>query len=112
MEPTLVDLPKQKDYSNAMVSEQEIEKIASLARLSLTSEEKTAFAKQISSVLNHFQELAMVNTEGVEPLVTPTDIEPYWREDKVIPGMGSEKAVAGAPEKVGNLFKVPPVVGS
>ena len=107
-----VDLTGATDYSILMVSEKEIEKIASLARLSLTSEEKTAFAQQISNVLNAFKELENVNTDGVEPLMTATDITPYWREDKVAPGFGAEKAVASAPEKVGNLFKVPPVVGS
>lgn len=95
-----------------MVSEKEIEKIATLARLSLSAEEKQAFAKQISSVLDYFQEMAQVNTDGVEPLVTATDIEPYWRDDKALPGFGAETAVDQAPEKVGNLFKVPPVVGS
>lgn len=82
-----------------------------MARLSLTNEEKQAFAKQISSVLKHFEQLAQVNTQGVEPLITPTDIEPYWREDKVVEWKGADAAVAEAPEKTGNLFKVPPVVG-
>ena len=94
-----------------MVSENEVEKIAKLSRLSLTEAEKQAFAKQLSSVLNHFQQLASVPTDGVEPLVTPTDIVEDWRVDQVKTWKGAETDVREAPEKIGNLFKVPPVVG-
>lgn len=94
-----------------MVSEKEVEKIAKLARLQLSDAEKQAFAQQLSSVLNHFQQLASVSTDGVEPLVTPTDIVERWRADEVKTWKGAEAAVREAPEKVGNLFKVPPVVG-
>lgn len=94
-----------------MVSEKEVEKIAQLARLSLTEAEKQAFAKQLSSVLSHFQQLGEVPTDGVEPLVTPTDMVEEWRVDQVQTWGDAETAVREAPEKVGNLFKVPPVVG-
>jgi len=94
-----------------MVSEKEVEKIAQLARLSLTEAEKQAFAQQLSSVLSHFKQLAEVPTDGVEPLVTPTDMVEEWRVDQVQTWGDPETAVREAPEKVGNLFKVPPVVG-
>jgi aspartyl-tRNA(Asn)/glutamyl-tRNA(Gln) amidotransferase subunit C len=61
--------------------------------------------------LNHFQQLSAVATDGVEPLVTPTDIPDQWRKDEVKTWKGAETAVREAPEKIGNLFKVPPVVG-
>jgi aspartyl-tRNA(Asn)/glutamyl-tRNA(Gln) amidotransferase subunit C len=94
-----------------MFSEKDVENIAYLARLSLTSEEKQAYARQLSSILNYFQQLAEVDTKNVEPLVTPTDMVAEWRADKLKTWRGSEAAVSQAPEKVGNLFKVPPVVG-
>jgi aspartyl-tRNA(Asn)/glutamyl-tRNA(Gln) amidotransferase subunit C len=94
-----------------MVSEKEVEKIASLSRLKLTDAEKQAFATQLSNVLNHFQQLSSVVTDGVEPLVTPTDVVDQWRKDEVKVWKDAETAVREAPEKVGNLFKVPPVVG-
>lgn len=94
-----------------VVSEQQVEKIAFLARLSVTSEERQAFARQLSSILNYFNQMSAIKTDGVEPLVTPTDMVCEWREDRVQAWRGAEAAIAGAPEKVGNLFKVPPVVG-
>lgn len=95
-----------------MISEDEVSRVAHLARLSLSSEEIKKLAEQLSTVLKHFEHVSKINTDGIEPLVTPTDIEPFWREDKVVDATGaSEAAMQNAPESVGNLFKVPPVVG-
>lgn len=95
-----------------MISEEQVARVAHLARLSLTPDETKMMAAQLSSVLKHFEEVSKVNTDGIEPLVTPTDIEPLWREDRAQPWENaSEKAMQNAPEAVGNLFKVPPVVG-
>ena len=95
-----------------MISEDEVSRVAHLARLSLSPEEIQKLAQQLSSVLKHFEHVSKINTDGVEPLVTPTDIEPFWREDKVqIWENASESAMQNAAESVGNLFKVPPVVG-
>lgn len=94
-----------------MISESEVSRVAHLARVSLTPAETQELAQQLSSVLKHFEQIAAVNTEGVEPLVTPTDMEAFWREDQVEGWESPEVATANAPETVGNLFKVPPVVG-
>jgi len=94
-----------------MISEDEVARVALLARLSLSGEEAKQLASQLSSVLGHFEHVSQVNTEGVEPLVTPTDIKAFWREDRVEGWKSADEAMVNAPESVGNLFKVPPVVG-
>lgn len=94
-----------------MISEEEVNRVAYLARLSLTPKEASDLAKQLSSVLKHFEQVSKVDTTGVEPLVTPTDMEAFWREDKAHAWESPEVATSNAPETMGNLFKVPPVVG-
>lgn len=95
-----------------MISEDEVARVAFLARLSLTSAETKALAKELSSILGAFEHVSKIDTANVEPLVTPSDMEAVWREDQVKTWEGaSEKAMENAPESVGNLFKVPPVVG-
>ena len=94
-----------------MISEDEVARVAHLARLSLTPEETRSLATQLSSVLKNFDQVSKVNTEGVEPLVTPTDIEQFWRQDQMERWESVQAAMQNAPEVVGNLFKVPPVVG-
>jgi aspartyl-tRNA(Asn)/glutamyl-tRNA(Gln) amidotransferase subunit C len=94
-----------------MISEEDVARVANLARLSITRDEVKKMASQLSLVLGHFEHVSKVKTDGVEPLVTPTDIEAFWREDKSENWESAEVAMKNAPEAVGNLFKVPPVVG-
>ncbi len=94
-----------------MISEDEVARVAYLARLSLEPNEAKQLADDLSSILKHFEQVSKVNTDGVEPLVTPTDMKPFLREDVVHNWESAEQAMANAPEAVGNLFKVPPVVG-
>ncbi len=94
-----------------MISEDEVARVAHLARLSLTPAETKDLSATLSTVLGHFEHVSKVDTKGVEPLVTPTDIEQFWREDKTVNWESAEEAMSNAPESVGNLFKVPPVVG-
>jgi aspartyl-tRNA(Asn)/glutamyl-tRNA(Gln) amidotransferase subunit C len=94
-----------------MISESEVARVAHLARLALKPEEIKELATQLSAVLKHFEQVSKVNTDGVEPLVTATDMEAFWREDKAVNWESPEVAMSNAPEAIGNLFKVPPVVG-
>lgn len=94
-----------------MISEDEVARVAHLARLSLSAEETKTLAAQLSSVLGYFEQISKVKTENTEPLVTPSDMKAVWREDKAVEWEGAGRAMENAPEKVGNLFKVPPVVG-
>lgn len=93
-----------------MLEEKDIEKIAALARLSLTKGELTQFRNQLSVIMKHFEEIAGIDTQGVLPLVTPTDIEQVLRSDVEEKWSDLHEALKNAPELTGNLFKVPPVV--
>lgn len=88
----------------------DVKKVASLARLSLSPEEESKYQSQLADVFKHFEEVSQIDTKGVEPLVTPTQLEEFWREDVVGNTIGTEEALQNAPEKSGHLFKVPPVV--
>lgn len=87
-----------------------IQKIANLAKLRLTSAEADEFSDQLAKIIHHFDEISSLDTTGVEPLITPSEIEYSTREDVVKQTYHAEDMVANAPDKQGNLFKVPPVV--
>lgn len=87
-----------------------IEHVAHLARLELSQQELDLFTQQISQILKYFDELSKLNTNNFEPMVTPSDIEHFAREDRVQAGLGSENTLLNAPDRAGSLFKVPPVV--
>lgn len=93
-----------------MIDKKAIEHIAKLARLQVSDDEAEQFSLQLSKALGYFEQISKVDTKGVEPLITPSEMENFWREDIAKKELTAEELVANAPEKVGNLFKVPPVV--
>jgi aspartyl-tRNA(Asn)/glutamyl-tRNA(Gln) amidotransferase subunit C len=93
-----------------MIDPKAIEHIAKLARLYVTEKEAAEYSKQLSGVLDHFKQISQVDTKGVEPLITPTDVKAFWREDHAKKEFTAEEMVANAPQRTGNLFTVPPVV--
>lgn len=89
---------------------QAVRKVAELSRLELTEAEIQSFAGQLAAVLENFEQLQAVDTKGIEPLVTPTDLSVRLREDVAVKNENPEAFLANAPARSGNLFKVPPVV--
>lgn len=93
-----------------MIDKKDVSHIAKLARLKITDQETVQYAEQLSSILKYFEQVSEIKTEGVEPLVTPTDIESFWRPDEDKKTFSTDEILANAPDKTGNLFTVPPVV--
>ena len=89
----------------------EIKNVAHLARLALSESEIQKSTEQLSLILKHFEKMSGISTEGIEPMVTPTEIENFWREDVVRQELTPEEVLQNAPLSQGRLFKVPPVVG-
>jgi aspartyl-tRNA(Asn)/glutamyl-tRNA(Gln) amidotransferase subunit C len=103
--------PMENHKSESKLDLATVQKVASLARLKISDEEAAAIAGQLSAVLENFKQLALVNTTGVEPLVTPTELTVRLREDEAVIEKDIEAFIVNAPARSGNLFKVPPVVG-
>ena len=85
-------------------------KIARLARIKVSEEEKEVLSGQLSSILQMIEELNAVNTDGVEPLTSVVQMQMYEREDKVTDGGIPEKILQNAPEQTAGFFVVPKVV--
>lgn len=93
-----------------MIDKKTIEHIAKLARLQVSESDAAKYSQDLSKALGHFEQISKVDTTGVEPLLTPSEIQAFWREDAVKREFTAEEMTANAPDKLGNLFKVPPVV--
>jgi len=92
------------------ISKQEVEKVAKLARLEVTEAEKDAFAKQLSQILTHVEQLNRYDTKGVEPTSTVMGQVNVFREDVVRPSLPVDKALANAPEREADAFCVPKII--
>jgi aspartyl-tRNA(Asn)/glutamyl-tRNA(Gln) amidotransferase subunit C len=92
------------------ITRQEVEKVAKLARLEVTSAEKEAFAKQLSQILTHVEKLRQYDTTGVEPTSTVFGQVNVFRDDVARPSLPVEKALANAPEREADGFCVPKII--
>ncbi|KPJ57390.1 MAG: glutamyl-tRNA amidotransferase [Planctomycetes bacterium DG_58] len=93
-----------------MIDEKEVQHVARLARLKLSSEELNRFSSQLSKILDYIGQLNEVDTSSVEPMSHPLDLVNVFRADEVKPSLSREDALAGAPQKRDGFFLVPPVL--
>ena len=87
-----------------------IDRVANLARIALTPEEKTTFAQQIGNVLHHIEQLGKVDVSGVEPSAHAFAVHNVWQEDVARPGLPVDQALRNAPVQRENMVAVPKVV--
>lgn len=92
-----------------MISIKDVEHVAILARLALTEDEKHKFAAQLGAILEHFNELSAVDTEGVEPMAHALPIANVMREDVVVTPPGHELLLKTAPAQENGYFRVPKI---
>ncbi|MCL4425254.1 MAG: Asp-tRNA(Asn)/Glu-tRNA(Gln) amidotransferase subunit GatC [Firmicutes bacterium] len=92
------------------ISTEMVEHVAWLARLAITGEEKEQLSAQLSRILDHMDKLNELDTTEVEPTFHVLDLRNVLRKDEARPGLTVEAALDNAPEREGNLFKVPKIV--
>lgn len=102
------------------VSEQDVERVAELASLELTSVEKAGMLRDLNSVLDYFAQLNELDTTSVPPIAQVTDLlsadtEPKTsaqdlRADEIAPSLSRERVLDSAPDTDGIFFKVPKVI--
>ena len=92
------------------VTQQDVEKVAKLARLDVSPAEKEAFARQLSQILTHVETLKQFETKGIEPTATVLGQVNVFRADVVRPSLPVEKALANAPEREADGFSVPKII--
>ena len=92
------------------ISKQQVQKVAKLARLDLTDAEITQFTSQLSAIFQYVEKMDQLDTDAVEPLAHCLPIKNCFREDEVKDSLGTEKTLANAPQRDGELFKVPKIL--
>lgn len=89
-----------------MLSKEEVQHIAKLARLGLTEEEIGKFQKELSSILDYIEKLKEVDVRQVSPASHAVKLENAMRQDAVKPNDGGEKLLNLAPDKKDGFLKV------
>ena len=87
-----------------------VRKVARLARIAEPEEKLESLARELNGIIDWIEQLAEVNTDGVEPMTTSVAMTLPMREDVVTEGGDPSRILANAPRTNRNFFIVPKVV--
>ncbi|HXX58031.1 MAG TPA: Asp-tRNA(Asn)/Glu-tRNA(Gln) amidotransferase subunit GatC [Thermodesulfovibrionales bacterium] len=87
-----------------------VEHIAHLARLSLSESEKELFSGQLGGILEYVRKLNELDTSGVDPTSHVLEMNNVMREDALRSSLPLRAALANAPDRSGNFFRVPKII--
>ena len=88
-----------------MISREDVEHVAELARLELTAAEKEQFIAQLNDILTYFEKLNELDTTDVEPTSQVIPMSNVFRDDAVQPSLDRTKVLQNAPEEVAFLLQ-------
>jgi aspartyl-tRNA(Asn)/glutamyl-tRNA(Gln) amidotransferase subunit C len=92
------------------MNEEDVLKLAHLARLHLEPNELSAVAEKLGSILSYIKKLDAVNVDGVEAMSHVHGVQNVFRADVAQPSLSIEDALLNAPDKSGRFIKVPIII--
>jgi aspartyl-tRNA(Asn)/glutamyl-tRNA(Gln) amidotransferase subunit C len=88
----------------------DVDHVARLARLALTAEEKARIGEQLAKILTYIDALNRLDTEDVEPTTHAVPVVNVMRDDDVRPCLTPDEALANAPDRAEQFFRVPRII--
>lgn len=85
--------------------------IGKLSRIELTEPQVQMFSRQLSAILSYVDKLRELDTANVEPMVHAVELSNVLAGDTPHQSLTSSQALANAPDRDGDFFKVPKVIG-
>jgi aspartyl-tRNA(Asn)/glutamyl-tRNA(Gln) amidotransferase subunit C len=90
------------------ITREDVLHVARLARLQLSDAEVERFQGQLSAILDAVSKVQELDLADVPPTSHPLEVVNVWRDDEPRPSLPVEEALANAPDRAGDLFRVPP----
>jgi len=90
------------------ITREEVLHVAKLARLELTEDEVERLTGELGAILEAVGKVAELDLSDVPPTSHPLDLVNAWREDEPRESLGLDEVFANAPQREGDLFRVPP----
>jgi aspartyl-tRNA(Asn)/glutamyl-tRNA(Gln) amidotransferase subunit C len=97
---------------NSLITLEDCRHVAKLARLEMDDARLQTLTGQLESILEYVNQIARVDTTGIEPMAHAVPLSNRFREDVIEPSLPLEKVLMNAPETDGPFFKVPKVLGA
>lgn len=93
------------------ITDELVDHIAHLSRLSFEGEQKDAIKKDMTNIISFMDKLSELNTDNVEPLIFMSGEVNVLREDVPAVSVTHEEALKNAPKKDSDYFRIPKVLG-
>jgi len=92
------------------ITGKDVEHVAALARLRFAPSEIAPMTQQLNAILDYFEKLQQVDTQGVPPSTHAVAVANAFREDQCKPSLSPDAALQNAPEAEQSCFKVPRII--
>jgi len=92
------------------ITKQDVEHVARLARLRLSTQEKARFVRQLDQILAYVAKLEELDTANVEPTSHVLPLRNVFREDRVGKSLSVKKVLDNAPAEAKGYFRVPKII--
>ena len=92
------------------LSQDEVAKVASLARLRLSEEQLSSMTRDLDAIVQYVAKLDELDTEGVIPMAHAGDLSNVFAADELRPSLDRESVLANAPSRDDESYLVPPVL--
>lgn len=96
---------------SARLTRDNVAKVADLARLELTEADLDRYTEQLSAVLDHAEDVASLDLDGVPPTSHPLPLVNVLRADVIVEGVDREEVLSQAPSVEDRRFRVPAILG-
>ena len=93
-----------------MISREEVQHVARLARLHLTDDEVERMRQQLDAILAYIDKLRELAVDDVEPTAHAVPLVNVMRDDALQPSLSQDEALANAPDRAGQFFRVPRII--
>lgn len=93
-----------------MISREEVQHVARLARLHLTEDEVERMREQLDAILAYIDKLRELPVEAVEPTAHAVPLVNVMRDDTRRPSLPQDSALANAPDRADQFFRVPRII--
>ena len=104
------------NFENMKIRPEDVQRVAALAHLALTSEEQSSMQNDLTAILGYIDQLSELDTSNVEAMTRPSELAQIGsegdslRNDEPRPSLPRESALQSAPQAEDGFFRVPKVI--
>lgn len=93
------------------LSRADVEKVSLLGRLKLTEAELDTMTAQLTRIVGYVEQLGELNTDNVQPMAHALEMQNIFAADEIGASLPRDAALANAPKRDEECYRVPAVLG-